>query len=156
MELIGKTLKKERLKKKIRLQKISKDLNISHEFLLDIESNNFPDCINRVFLIGHIRSYAQLLNLDDNLIIENFKIQTSFINDKELYELQKPTNIFNLSVFSKSISLFSIILIASSFYFLFINPNSSKTEYAMTPNIPENLESVIEATEMQLSLKKKI
>ena len=155
MELIGKTLKKERLKKKIRLQKISKDLNISHEFLLDIENNNFPDYINRVFLIGHIRSYAQLLNLDDNLIIENFKIQTSFINDKELYELQKPTNIFNLSVFSKSISLFSIILIASSFYFLFINPNSSKTEYAMTPNIPENLESVIEATEMQLSLKKK-
>ena len=49
MELIGKTLKKERLKKKIRLQKISKDLNISHEFLLDIENNNFPDYINRVF-----------------------------------------------------------------------------------------------------------
>ena len=121
----------------------------------DIENNNFPDYINRVFLIGHIRSYAQLLNLDDNLIIENFKIQTSFINDNELYELQKPTKIFNISAFSKSISLFSIIIIASSFYFLFIGPNSSKIEYAMTPNIPENLESVIEETEMQLSLEKK-
>ena len=156
METVGETFKRARKSQKIDLNTVSQDLKISESFLGDIENNQFPSYINVTFLIGHIRSYAKYLNLDEKLLIENFKIQISF-NDHNLNnEIRKPNIPVMHFSFFKILSFVSIIAISSSFYFLFIPSNDLQPEYAMTPNIPENLESTLEEIEMKLSLEKKL
>ena len=68
MEFIGEHLKNIRIKKNLKLSYISKELNISNDILNLIEEDSFPDYINSVYLIGHIRSYARFLDLNENLI----------------------------------------------------------------------------------------
>ena len=156
METVGEFFKSARKNQKIDLNKVSQELKISENILKDIENNQFPNYINVVFFIGHIRSYAKYLNLDEKSLIENFKIQISF-NDHNLNnEIRKPnTPIMQFSLF-KALSFISIIIISSSFYFLFIPSNDLQPEYAMTPNIPENLQSSLEEIEMKLFLENKL
>ena len=156
METVGESFKRARKSQKIDLNTASQDLKISESLLGDIENNQFPSYINVTFLIGHIRSYAKYLNLDEKLLIENFKIQISFDGNNLNNEMHKPnTPVIQFSFF-KALSFVSIITISSSFYFLFIPSNDLQPEYAMTPNIPENLESILEEIEMKLSLEKKL
>tara|TARA_B100000586_G_scaffold18597_1_gene12393 strand:+ start:1176 stop:2027 length:852 start_codon:yes stop_codon:yes gene_type:complete len=156
METVGESFKRARKSQKIDLNTVSQDLKISESLLGDIENNQFPSYINVTFLIGHIRSYAKYLNLDEKLLIENFKIQISFVGNNINNEMRKPnTPVIQFSFF-KTLSFVSIIAISSSFYFLFIPSNDLQPEYAMTPNIPENLESILEEIEMKLSLEKKL
>ena len=156
METVGESFKRARKSQKIDLNTVSQDLKISESLLGDIENNQFPSYINVTFLIGHIRSYAKYLNLDEKLLIENFKIQISFDGNNLNNEMHKPnTPVIQFSFF-KALSFVSIIAISSSFYFLFIPSNDLQPEYAMTPNIPENLESTLEEIEMKLSLEKKL
>ncbi len=156
METVGESFKRARKSQKINLNTASQDLKISESLLGDIENNQFPSNINVTFLIGYIRSYAKYLNLDEKLLIENFKIQISFDGNNINNEMRKPnTPVIQFSFF-KTLSFVSIIAISSSFYFLFIPSNDLQPEYAMTPNIPENLESTLEEIEMKLSLEKKL
>ena len=156
MQTIGEFFKGARKNQKIDLNTVSQELKISKNFLKDIENNQFPSYINVAFLIGHIRSYAKYLNLDEKSLIENFKVQISF-NDHNLNnEMRKPsTPVMQFSLF-KALSFISIIIISSSFYFLFILSNDLQPEYAMTPNIPENLQSSLEEIEMKLFLENKL
>ncbi len=156
METVGESFKRARKSQKIDLNTVSQDLKISESLLGDIENNQFPSYINVTFLIGHIRSYAKYLNLDEKLLIENFKIQISFDGNNLNNEIHIPnTPVIQFSFF-KALSFVSIIAISSSFYFLFIPSNDLQPEYAMTPNIPEDLESTLEEIEMKLSLEKKL
>ena len=156
METVGESFKRARKSQKINLNTASQDLKISESLLGDIENNQFPSYINVTFLIGHIRSYAKYLNLDEKLLIENFKIQILFDGNNLNNEMHKPnTPVIQFSFF-KALSFVSIIAISSSFYFLFIPSNDLQPEYAMTPNIPEDLESTLEEIEMKLSLEKKL
>ena len=156
MNTVGESFKRARKSQKIDLNTVSQDLKISESILGDIENNQFPSYINVTFLIGHIRSYAKYLNLDEKLLIENFKIQISFDSNNINNEMRKPnTPVIQFSFF-KILSFVSIIAISLSFYFLFILSNDLQPEYAMTPNIPENLESTLEEIAMKLSLEKKL
>ncbi len=156
METVGESFKRARKSQKIDLNTASQDLKISENLLGDIENNQFPSYINVTFLIGHIRSYAKYLNLDEKLLIENFKIQISFDGNYLNNVVSKPNTPLIQFSFFKALSFVSIIIISTSFYFLFIPSNDLQPEYAMTPNIPENLESTLEEIEMKLSLEKKL
>jgi len=156
MESVGESFKSARNNQEINLYTVSQDLKISESVLRKIENNQFPSYINAAFLIGHIRSYAKYLNLDEKLLIEKFKIQISFDQNNLNNEIQKPnTPIIQFSFF-KTLSFVSIIIISLSFYYLFIPSNDLQPEYAMTPNIPEDLESSLEEFEIKLSLEKKL
>jgi cytoskeletal protein RodZ len=151
MEFVGEYLKSIRIKKKLNIKKISKELNISESLLENFENDNFPQYINTVFLIGHIRAYAKFLHLDHNQVVNKFKIQTSYANTK-VQKISKPIQIPSFLSLPKSLSLASIILIVFIVYFLFIQPNDLQPEYAMTPDLPENLEYELEITEMDIAL----
>ena len=152
MEFIGEHLKSVRVKKNYKLSYIAKELNISSEILSLIEDDNFPDYLNSVYLIGHIRSYARFLNLNKKEIIDLFKIQISYNKIDNLKEISKPIKSdFFLSI-PKSLAIFSIIIVASSFYFIFFNQNDFKNNFAITPDIPENLIANIELEEMNIIL----
>ena len=156
MEFIGQHLKKIRIKKKIDLLSISKELKISKNALKDIESDNFPEFLNPVYLVGHIRSYAKFLGLDQDEIIENFKVQISYNSITSKEEISKP--IKNNTIFSlnKIFTFTSISLIFFSFYFLFVMPSDLQQDYLMTSDVPENLQYNLEKTEMNISLNKKL
>lgn len=155
MGFVGNYLKQKRIDKKISLSKVCKDLNLSKELIEDIENDKIPPYLNKVFLIGHVRSLAKYLDLDAENLIKNYKIQNPTDNKNHNQYISKP--VFNRGIinFNKSISLVSIVLITSIFYFLFIETNDFYPEYAMTSDIPENLSSSIEEIEMEIILKKK-
>jgi cytoskeletal protein RodZ len=154
MEFIGQYLKKQRLEKKLNLKKISKELMISHNLLKDIENDFFPDYLDIVFIIGHIRTYSKYLNLDSNSIINQFKIQISYHNVGPLKEISKPINSRNIINLPKSFSFALFFIVSFSFYYLFIDNNKQDYNFAMTPDLPENLQYSLEKTSMNLSLKK--
>ena len=156
MELIGQYLKSIRLEKKLKLKNISQELKISQSLLSDIENDYFPEYISTVFLIGHIRSYAKFLNLDDNNVVENFKIQSSYNDVNMQEEISKPVKAINIFSIPKTLSFLSISIIAVSFYFLFVQPNDLQPEYAMTPDVPENIQYNLEETEMNIALLNKV
>jgi len=152
MEFIGNYLKNVRIKKNLKIELISKELNINFDILLNIESDCFPEHLNRTYLIGYIRTYSKFLNLDGDLIVKNFKTQTSYNNLNFKKEISKPIKIKNIISFSKGLSFASFFIIILSFYFLFFEPNTFEKEYAMTPEVPENLKYNLEKTEMELVL----
>ena len=152
MEFIGENLKKVRVRKNLKLSYISKELNISIDILSLIEDDNFPDYINSVYLIGHIRSYAKFLDLNEKEIIENFKIQTSYNRNDNIKEITKPIKSDFLFSIPKSLAVFSVIVVASCFYFIFFNQNDFEKNFAITPDIPENLIANIELEEMNIIL----
>ena len=154
MELIGQYIKSHRIKQKLSLLAISKELNINKEILTSIESDNFPEFINYVYMIGHIKSYAKFLKLDQNEVIENFKIQNYYNKDIVKNEVTKPIPNNKLINFFIPLSYGSALFVAIGFYFLFIKPSNLIIDYAITPNVPENLSSELEAIEMNIALSK--
>ena len=152
MEFIGEHLKNIRIKKNLKLSYISKELNISNDILNLIEEDSFPDYINSVYLIGHIRSYARFLDLNEKEIIENFKIQTSYNKNDNIKEVAKPIKSDFFISIPKSLALGSIVVVASSFYFIFFNQSNFNKDFAITPDVPENLIANIELEEMNIIL----
>jgi len=154
MEFIGQYLKKQRIEKKLNLKKISKELMISYNLLKDIENDFFPDYLDTVFIIGHIRTYSKYLNLDSNTIVNQFKIQISYDDSGAHKEISKPINSRSFVNFPKSFSFALFFIISFSFYYLFIDTNKQEHDFAMTPDLPENLQYNLEKISMDLSLKK--
>ena len=153
MEFIGEHLKKSRLKKKIDLKTVAKELNIPLDLLTSIENNDSYDHLDLVYLIGHIRAYAKFLGLNDNDVVKQFKDQNSIYKVDLINDLPKPLERSNFYFASKTFSVFSIILISICFYFLFIKTNDIYPNYSIIPDLPESLESEIEEIEIQSALK---
>ena len=143
MEFVGDILKKTREGKKISISNVSKELRISEETLSNLENNYLPKDIDRVFIIGHLRSYCSLLNLNHDEIIELYKLQ-HFPLEKKNIEIEKPKFEYNFLYSNKLISLSLILLIFGSFYFLFIEVEKPTKEYAIIPDFPENYIAVVE------------
>jgi len=152
MEFVGEYLKSIRIERNCTIEELSKELKINQLLIKSIEIDDFPDYVQSVFLIGHIRSYANFFDLDADDLIETFKIQTSYNKLDENKTISKPIKIINLFSFTKTFYFASISIISISFYFMFIRPNNFDLEYAMTPDLPENLQSSLEKMEMNLSL----
>ena len=156
MEFIGEYLKDHRIKKKLSLDKVSQELNISKSILEKIEDDNFPDYLSSVYLIGHLRSYSKLLELDDGYVVNNYKLQSSYNKYDNLNEISKPLQGIILISIPKSLAVFSTFVVASSFYFMFLKSNNQEPSYAITPDLPENLNYIIEAEEVKISLNKNL
>ena len=84
MHLVGQSLKKAREEKELAIKYISENLNISREFIKKIEKDDFTDDENKVYLLGHIRSYANFLKLvrlkclpqeDQDILLDQDKLQ---------------------------------------------------------------------------------
>ena len=137
MNLVGTFLKDKRTERKISLEEAADELKISFNVLQDIENDTFPEYIDKIFLIGHIRAYAKYLKLNEKELIENFKIQTSYEKNNDIHQVSKPVKSINIFSFSKFVSIPSIFIISFGFYFLFIKNNDLQPEYSMFPDLPE-------------------
>ena len=143
MDSIGQKLKKTRKLKNLTISDVSKELRISEEILKNFETDNIQGDINTVFLIGHLRSYCGFLDLDQTEILRQFK-DSQIRTDKLDIEIKRPVDDKNFLFSNKLISFALIITIFSSFYFLFIEVDKPKREYALIPDLPENYIATIE------------
>ncbi len=155
MDSIGQKLKKTRRLKNLKISDVSKELRISREILKNFETDNIQDDVNIVFLIGHLRSYCGFLGLDQTEILRQFK-DSQIRTDKLDLEIKRPVDDKNFLFSNKLISFALIITIFSSFYFLFIEVDKTKREYALIPDLPENYIATIEKANMISSSKIKI
>ena len=144
MDYVGKYLKKKRIEKKISLKEVTNNLKISCYILNKIEDDDFSEDSDNVYMIGHIRSYAKLLKLDQNALVDKFKSQISHFSDTNEVELPKPIEVNNFFNISRSVSFFSFLFISIGFYFFFIRSNDLSSNYAITPDLTPDLEAEIE------------
>ena len=152
MDSIGQKLKKTRKLKNLKISDVSKELRISDEILKNFETDNIKDDINTVFLIGHLRSYCGFLCLDQTEILRQFK-DSQIRTDKLDLEIKRPVDDKSFLFSNKLISFALIITIFSSFYFLFIEVDKPKREYALIPDLPENYIATIEKANVTSSSK---
>ncbi len=150
MDSVGQILKKNREIKKLTISVISKELKISQDILINFENDYLQNHLNSVFLIGHLRSYCSFLELDQKELVKKFKDQHLQIKTPNL-EIKRPIDKKNILFSNKVISFTLIVIIFSSFYFLFIEVDKPKREYALIPDLPENYISTVEKVNLSSS-----
>ena len=143
METVGQILSSERNSKNFSINDIAAELKISKTIIIDLENNNIKNNSDIIFNIGHLRSYSNFLDLDTDIIIEKFKNDISF-NFKEEEKNITPIVENNFFKIEKFFAASLILIIFSSFYFLFVNENDNKINYALVPDIPESMEPIVE------------
>ena len=143
MKTVGQILSIERKTKNLSISDISIELKISKSIIVDLENDNIKNNPDIIFNIGHLRSYSNFLELDADTIINKFKDQVSF-NIKE--EKKKITPIIDNNFFKieKFFAASIIMVVFTSFYFLFVDQNDNEINFALIPDIPESLEPIVE------------
>ena len=111
--------------------------------IFDLENDNIKYNPDIIFNVGHLRSYSNFLELDTDTIIKKFKNVLSFNIKKEKKNITPivENNFFKIEKFFAA----SIIMVVfTSFYFLFIDQNENEVNFALIPDIPESLEPIVE------------
>ncbi len=144
MKTVGSLIKSKRISKNLSIDQIAKELNIQKNILQKIENDQLAEDINPVFIIGHLKSYSEYLELNTSEIIENFKIQISFKKNDLVESIKRPSVNTNMFSFVKFVPTTLIFIIFTSFYFLFIYQDRDERDYALVPDLPENYIPIIE------------
>ena len=143
MNTVGQILSIRRNSKNLTISDISIELKISKSIIIDIENDNIKNNSDIIFNIGHLRSYSNFLELDTETIIKRFKDQVSLnINEEKKYITPIVEN--NFFKIEKFFAASLILIIFTSFYFLFIDENNNEINFALVPDIPESLEPIVE------------
>ena len=143
MKTVGQILSIERNSKNLSISDISIELKISKSIIIDLENDNIKNNPDIIFNIGHLRSYSDFLELDTDTIIKKFKDQVSF-NIKEEKKNITPIVENNFFKIEKFFAASIIIVLFTSFYFLFVDQNDKEINFALIPDIPESLEPIVE------------
>ncbi len=143
MKTVGQILSIGRNSKNLSISDIAIELKISKSIIIDLESDNIKNNSDIIFNIGHLRSYSNFLELDTDTIIRKFKYELSFNIEEEKNNITPivENNFFKIEkFFAASI----ILIIFTSFYFLFVDQNDNEINFALVPDIPESLEPIVE------------
>jgi len=143
MSTVGQILSITRNSKNLSINDIANELKISKSIIIDLENDKIKNNSDIIFNIGHLRSYSNFLDLDTDIIIKKFKNDLSFNIAEEKQNITPivENNFFKIEKFFAA----SIILIVfTSFYFLFIDEDENEINFALVPDIPESLEPIVE------------
>ena len=143
MKTVGQILLIARNSKNLSIIDISIELKISKSIIIDLENDNIKNNSDIIFIIGHLRSYSNFIELDTETIIKKFKDEVSF-NIKEEKKNITPIVENNFFKIEKFFAASIILIIFTSFYFLFIDENDNQINFAVVPDIPESLEPIVE------------
>ena len=143
MKTVGQILSIGRNSKNLSISDISIELKISKSIITDLENDNIKNNPEIIFNIGHLRSYSNFLELDTDTIIKKFKDEVSF-NIKEEKNNITPIVENNFFKIEKFFAASIIMVVFTSFYFLFVDQNDNEINFALIPDIPESLEPIVE------------
>ena len=88
MTPVGETLRRERLKRNLELEEISRELKISTRFLQAIENDQYDKLPGGVFAKSFVRQYARLLGLDEEDIAGQVQQILGPVEVPQLAEIQ--------------------------------------------------------------------
>ena len=106
LEEFKKNIVNARKNKNLSVKDASQILNISEDIINNLEKGYFNELNKNVFIVGHIRTYLNLIEIDPKLLINNYKA-------KEILLKTKSQNIiipYNFKLSRKNILLLSIFL----------------------------------------------
>ena len=133
MEAIGEILKNAREARKLTIKEISKETNISSNYLNALEEEDFDRLPGETYVVGFLRNYAEFLKLDVDEIVNCYKGYKIGESATPLEELTKPTSpiaMANLSnLFSKYKNYFYIA--GAGIFLLLIIKQLSKLHLAI-------------------------
>src|SRR4029077_704568 len=98
MTPVGETLRRERMKRNLDLEEISRELKISTRFLQAIENDQYEKLPGGVFAKSFVRQYARLLSLnEDDLAVQVQEILGPVVEPPQLAE-SKPSGVAPIHV----------------------------------------------------------
>jgi cytoskeletal protein RodZ len=98
MTPVGETLRRERMKRNLDLEEISRELKISTRFLQAIENDQYEKLPGGVFAKSFVRQYARLLSLnEEDLAVQVQEILGPVVEVPQLAE-SKPSGVAPIHV----------------------------------------------------------
>lgn len=73
MKITGELLKSERVSKGLSIQEVAQTLKLSRKIITEIEAGNAEALPAKTFVRGFVKSYAQLLKLDTDVVLRQFQ-----------------------------------------------------------------------------------
>jgi cytoskeletal protein RodZ len=68
--------------KNISVKDAAKHLNISENIILKLEKGNFAEIPNDIFIIGHVKTYLNWIEINSNLLLKNSKPSNNNLTNK--------------------------------------------------------------------------
>jgi cytoskeleton protein RodZ len=152
MNLVGDTLRRERLKRKLDLEEISRELKISTRFLQAIENDQYDKLPGGVFAKSFVRQYARLLGLDEEAIADEVQQALAPVPEvPQFVEKAKPASVapiqvpkveewetvgdqrFRWSGWLSAVVLVAVMLVCSAVYAWMQRPKSQVTAQVTPP-----------------------
>ena len=106
LEEFKKNIVNARKNKNLSVKDASQILNISEDIINNLEKGDFNELNKDIFIVGHIRTYLNLLEIDPKLLINNYKANEIFLKTKS----QSIILPYNFKLSRKYILLISIFL----------------------------------------------
>jgi len=75
---IGKVLSEARIEHNLTIAQVASKINIRQRYLIDLEEGHLSDLPGRVYILGFIRTYARLLNLDGEELVRRVSMIPNF------------------------------------------------------------------------------
>jgi transcriptional regulator with XRE-family HTH domain len=130
LDSIGEKLRSAREVRRLSIKEVSKETNITSNYIEALEDEDFEKFPGETYLIGFLRSYAEYLKIDADEIVKLYKGYKIGESATPLEELTKPTRspllVTMSTIYNKyknffyigeiAISLFLVILIFSSIF----------------------------------------
>ena len=115
---IGKLCLDARVSKSLTQDQASNLLKVRVKIIKDFENGDHIDLPGTAYKIGFVRSYARLLELDSDLLVQEFKESLEFNNFKEEYKFLSP-EIHNNKILpiGALLSFFIALIIYSGWYY---------------------------------------
>ena len=130
----GSSLASAREKKHFHLDYISKETNISIKHLASIEAGQFETLPGEVYVVGFLRSYANILDLDPNLTIKNYRDCKIIKDQKPFVKIDRLTD----SNFSRNVFILISVLFFFTAYGIWINFFYDSTKEIFLDNMIDN------------------
>ncbi len=136
---MGEILQRARLEKKYSIQDVEIAIRVSAQHITAIEENRLEVLPGRIYALGFIKSYAELVDLDSYKILELLKIQSGTkLESKEVLsppsEILEDFSLPTLRIFVIILVLFFMALGGKSF---FVEPRYLLNEEI--PRVPKDL-----------------
>lgn len=134
-EKVGEILRRTRESRQLGLDEIAKRTKISQRFLSAIEGGNYGILPSDVFVRGFLRSYAKILGLDPEEMVELYKQERGIATLLEEEEAGKPLPLFVLWLAVGA----GALLVGAVLTFIFW-PRESPAPVASAPAVPAPIE----------------
>ena len=142
---LGKLCLDARVSKSLTQEQASSLLKVRVKIIKDFENGDQIDLPGTAYKIGFVRSYARLLGLDSDLLVQEFKENLEVDNFKEEYKFLSPENPNNkILPIGALLSFFIALVIYSGWYY---TDRNNKIDMVSLNNLEKKIEKKNETYE---------